>query len=439
MYLREAEVHALHRRGVVHRDITPMNVLVDGHEAVLIDLSHAGDAAAPRLAVGQAGRLTRENEVPGTPQYMPPEQARSEPAELAMDVYAFGVTLAQMLVGLTLDQYSREVFLQLQREAKIKPPRVDIRIHTRVPVRLAELVDACTASDPVTRPSVEEIVETLDEVLASMSMPADVSGPAFAAPAILEGETGGPVPIVTQSPLQAAAPTLGRPATPHVPSTEEMWETGRTGPLTDGTPERRGGSRKAIIVTALLLVALVLGLVAWWRTRNEPTLTEPTHESAGGEARTEAVLPPSTEPDAGSRAPQAAEPVEPRPSPSPAVEPEEAEQGPKTRRKLRHKSSVPTRHEPAASTPVVTPRPAETGECITLRADTENAAASAAWAKVAKLTRRRECWSNQAEGKRLRIRALFEMQSWEACVSEGRGVNEPKIKQWVDLCQRHVD
>src|SRR5690606_22974892 len=173
-------VRALHRKGVVHRDITPANVLARGDSIVLIDLSHAGDAHAPRFPVGHPRRLTRENEIPGTHHYMPPEQARSEPAHPAMDVYAFGVTLEQMLVGLTLHQYSREVYLRLQREGKIRPPRVDVRIHTAVPRRLAELVDACTALDPAERPTMDEVARWLDEVMAAMVMPAEVSGPTLA-------------------------------------------------------------------------------------------------------------------------------------------------------------------------------------------------------------------------------------------------------------------
>ena len=85
------------------------------------------------------------------------------------------------------------------------------------------------------------------------------------------------------------------------------------------------------------------------------------------------------------------------------------------------------------------PQPSDTPECVAHRQDAEQAAASARWAEVATLARRRECWSAQSQRKHLRVRALFETQAWSACVAEGSGSSEPKIKQWVKLCQRHVD
>lgn len=450
-------VRALHRKGVVHRDITPMNVLMDGNEAVLIDLSHAGDAAAPRLAIGHAGRLTRENEVPGTALYMPPEQARAEPAHLAMDVYAFGVTLAQMLVGPTLDQCSREEFLHLQREAKIKPPRVDLRIHTRVPKPLAELVDACTSSDPTTRPSMERVVEWLDGVLATMSIPADVSGPALVARAVAVAEDEGSKPPAPGHVVRHVAPPVGPPALDDR-STGDLWETAE--PLGEGEPERAGGSWKVAVVVALLVVAVVLGLVAWWWSANgEPSASADREQLDGSGARVEAITPPAMgasssagtpqapgpnrpeTPPAGEQGPTKAESaVEPEPAAAPMPEPQ-ADPKPRRKPKSRSERAGSAKEEPRAPAPAVTEtrRPPETEDCIAHRAQTEQAVTDANWTTVAKLARRRECWSNQAERKRFRVRALFETQSWEACVSEGQGVTEPQIKQWVDLCQRHVD
>jgi len=80
----------LHDRGVVHRDVKPENVLVDGAGRVtLIDFDLAmridDRAGAPRAA--------------GTLAYLSPEQARGEPATPASDLYAAGVLLYAALVG----------------------------------------------------------------------------------------------------------------------------------------------------------------------------------------------------------------------------------------------------------------------------------------------------------------------------------------------------
>ncbi|MCA9706344.1 MAG: serine/threonine protein kinase, partial [Myxococcales bacterium] len=174
-------IRALHRAGVVHRDVTTMNVLVHEEDAVLIDLSHAGEVAAPQLGMGHR-RLTRDHEVPGTPHAMAPEQARAEPAHPAMDVYAFGVMLVHMLTGTAPEACEREAFIELQREGMVRPPRIDTRVYREVPLVLAELVDACTGADPGRRPTMDEVVGRLDALLVVMPVAAaDPSGPVPAA------------------------------------------------------------------------------------------------------------------------------------------------------------------------------------------------------------------------------------------------------------------
>lgn len=437
-------VRALHRKGVVHRDITPANVLVRGESIVLIDLSHAGDAHAPRLPVGHPRRLTRENEIPGTHHYMPPEQARSEPAHPAMDVYAFGVTLAQMLAGLTLHQYSREAYLELQREGKLRPPRVDVRIHTTVPRRLAELVDACTALDPAERPTIDEVARWLDEVMAAMVMPAEVSGPTLA---VVHGGGEGSASPSDRLPTTERVvprPAIERGSTPISPpppldTDEFLAGTVRVVP----EPEAARMPWGRVVASALVVMVMAIAGVAWWwSTQPELEADEPSVRSEHGAVAPETVLPRSEQP-APAPPPQPSPsatvaPVEPVAPEDPAPADPSANAKPSAARKPKAKAPTRKPKVPAPS-PVEAPRPADGEECVALRAETEQAASSAAWAKVAKLTKRRECWSSQGDRKRLRVRALFETQAWSACVDEGQGISEPQVKQWVDLCQRHVD
>lgn len=92
-----ALTHA-HQQGVIHRDVKPANLLVEGsaggHYLKLIDFGIA------RLIRSTDPRLTQTGHSPGTPQYMSPEQRRGHAAvDTRSDIYALGVTACQLLAG----------------------------------------------------------------------------------------------------------------------------------------------------------------------------------------------------------------------------------------------------------------------------------------------------------------------------------------------------
>ena len=86
-----------HARGVIHRDIKPKNIMIgDYGETVVLDWG-----LAKHRELGQHGYRTMVGEVIGTPEYMPPEQARGmiEEIDERSDVFSLGAVLYEILTG----------------------------------------------------------------------------------------------------------------------------------------------------------------------------------------------------------------------------------------------------------------------------------------------------------------------------------------------------
>jgi serine/threonine protein kinase len=93
--LAEALSYA-HEHGIIHRDIKPVNVLMDSSARPI--LSDFGIAKV--LASTQEG-LTRPGAGVGTPEYMSPEQCQGGPIDGRADIYALGVMLFEAMTGST--------------------------------------------------------------------------------------------------------------------------------------------------------------------------------------------------------------------------------------------------------------------------------------------------------------------------------------------------
>jgi serine/threonine-protein kinase len=153
----------IHFRKIIHRDIKPENVHIDGSGKVkLMDFG---------IAKAEGLHLTRTGFAVGTPYYMSPEQVRGEPATEAMDIYAFGILLFELLTGqkpVQGDTLERLFFAILNEPLKPEP-----MVQAGVPAPVVDLVLRATAKKPEDRPrSFTEVIAELDEFTRKEEIPA---------------------------------------------------------------------------------------------------------------------------------------------------------------------------------------------------------------------------------------------------------------------------
>ncbi|MER7459581.1 serine/threonine-protein kinase [Micromonospora sp. NPDC126480] len=132
-------LHAAHRRGIVHRDVKPSNLLVqeDG-SVVLVDF---GVARSTNVT-----SITSTNAVPGTALYMAPEQAAGRPVSGATDIYALGAVAYCCLSG--SPPFTGDNPLQVAvRHLDDEPPELPHDI----PEAVRALVGRALAKDPADR------------------------------------------------------------------------------------------------------------------------------------------------------------------------------------------------------------------------------------------------------------------------------------------------
>jgi serine/threonine protein kinase len=149
---------AAHRRGLLHRDVKPENIILEGpsREVKLIDFGLARDLDAD----AGADRVTQHGAIVGTPAYMAPERVGDGAVDARGDLFGLGVVLYELLAGrLPFEGVSMMAMLAAISRGDPKPLA---EAAPDVPPDVCAVVMRLIAHDPADRPaSAEEVVREL--------------------------------------------------------------------------------------------------------------------------------------------------------------------------------------------------------------------------------------------------------------------------------------
>jgi serine/threonine protein kinase len=149
-----------HQNGIVHRDVKPQNVLLngDGHAKVT-------DFGIARTI--EVDGMTQTGTVLGTSNYIAPEQATGQRVDAHSDVYALGTVLYELLAGDV--PFPGESFVAVAMKHVHEPPPNLLETRGDVPPRVAAAVDFALAKDPADRfPTMDAFAAELEACLAEL-------------------------------------------------------------------------------------------------------------------------------------------------------------------------------------------------------------------------------------------------------------------------------
>ena len=146
-----------HKRGIIHRDIKPQNVIVKSDGSLkILDFGIA-------TAKGSA-QLTQANNVMGSVHYLAPELAKGEPASPQSDIYALGIVFYEMLTGDVPFKADQAVQIALQH---MREPMPSVRkANPNVPQSVENIIIRATAKNPRLRyQSCDEMLKDLEKCM----------------------------------------------------------------------------------------------------------------------------------------------------------------------------------------------------------------------------------------------------------------------------------
>ena len=149
-------LQAIHEQDIVHRDVKPANLLrtTDG----IVKVADLGLALLKDKS--SVDQLTQEGRVPGTPDYIAPDQCDRTTVDIRADIYGLGCTFYHLLAGKPPFAHHETVWETMCAHLDEEPPRLE-----GIPESVQRILDRMLAKDPGERfQTAAEVVSAIDEL-----------------------------------------------------------------------------------------------------------------------------------------------------------------------------------------------------------------------------------------------------------------------------------
>ncbi|MBN1994432.1 MAG: serine/threonine protein kinase [Anaerolineae bacterium] len=254
-----------HRRGILHRDVKPGNILLEEGRRVLLT-----DFGLAKMAAGST-QLTEAGVGIGTPAYMSPEQGQGLAVDARTDIYALGIILYEMATGRVPFEAATPMGTMVKHITEPLPsPRA---LNPNLPPAVEQVIFKALAKDKEKRyASAGQLAAALNQALAALHAEIGPTAPASQTMPPLAPRVTEPVPPApsTKPPAPMARPARAAPAWP----SPAPPPAGRPGPASPTASPRAAGMWPWLLAGGLLVALILLtGLAGYFFFVRPPTNT----------------------------------------------------------------------------------------------------------------------------------------------------------------------